>query len=58
MLFVDKISWDGGPTGLAVKREVDVLVEPYLSMPMWAPCTREYERLFPFTKGWMFLIII
>jgi hypothetical protein len=45
-MFVDKISWNGGPTGLAVKREVDVLVEPYLSMPMWSP------------EGWMFLIII
>ena len=44
-MFVDKITWNGGPTGLAVKREVDVLVEPYLSMPMWAPCLREYKLM-------------
>ena len=54
VLFVDRMSWtETGITGVAVKRKVDVRLETYLSMPRWAPCTREYER---FVKGRLFLI--
>ena len=52
VLFVDRMSWETGTSGVAVKRKVNMRLEPYLSMPRWAPCTREYER---FTKGRMFL---